>query len=53
MSLNIILASQHGIIVAADRRSGSFIHPNLVEPEKFKIFPTGMLHFDETRKIHF
>jgi hypothetical protein len=53
MSLNIILASQHGIIVAADRRCGSFIHPILADPEKFKNFPEGMLHFDDTKKIYF
>jgi hypothetical protein len=53
MSLNIILASPLGIIVAADRRSGAFIHPNLSDPEKFKCFPSGMLHFDDARKIDF
>lgn len=51
MSLSIIIASTNGIVVAADRRVGSYIHPVLVDAEKFKLSPSGMIFFDGNKKI--
>jgi hypothetical protein len=42
MSLSIIIASTNGIVVASDWRVGSYIHPNIVDAEKFRHFPSGM-----------
>lgn len=51
MSLSIIIASTHGILVAADRRVGSYIHPVLVDREKYALCPSGMIFFDGTKKV--
>jgi hypothetical protein len=51
MSLGVIIASTHGIVVAADRRVGSYIHPNLVDAEKYRICPSGMVFFDGCKKL--
>lgn len=51
MSLSIIVASSNGILVAAERRVGSYVHPILVDAEKFKHFPSGMIFFDGNKKV--
>lgn len=51
MSLSIIIASINGIVVAADRRVGSYIHPAVIHPEEFRQFPSGMIYFDGNKKI--
>lgn len=51
MSLSIVIASTNGIIVAADRRVGSYIHPVLADAEKFRHFPSGMIFFDGNKKL--
>ncbi len=51
MSLSIIIPSTSGILVAAERRVGSYIHPILVDPEKYRHFPSGMIFFDGCKKL--
>jgi hypothetical protein len=51
MSLSIVIASTNGIVVAADRRVGSYIHPVLVDAEKYKLCPSGMVFFDGCKKL--
>jgi len=53
MSLNIILASANGIIIAADRRVGSTLHLNRVDPELYGISPNGRFFYDGMKKILF
>jgi hypothetical protein len=51
MSLSIVIASTNGIVVAADRRVGSYIHPVLVDAEKYRLCPSGMVYFDGCKKL--
>jgi hypothetical protein len=51
MSLSIVIASTDGVVVAADRRVGSYIHPALGDPEKYKLCPSGMVFFDGCKKL--
>lgn len=51
MSLSIIISSTNGIVVAAERRVGSYIHPVLADAEKFRLYPSGMLFFDGNKKV--
>lgn len=51
MSLSIIIASTNGIAVAADRRVGSYIHPVLVDAEKYRLCPSGFVFFDGCKKL--
>jgi hypothetical protein len=53
MSLSIILASVHGIIIAADRRAGVSVHLNRVDPVKCGITPSGWFYFDGVKKAMF
>jgi hypothetical protein len=51
MSLSIIIASTNGIVVAADRRVGSYIHPALLDAEKYRLCRSGMIFFDGHKKL--
>jgi len=51
MSLSVIVASANGIVVAADRRVGSYIHPVLVDAEKYRLCPLGLIFFDGNKKL--
>lgn len=51
MSLSIIIASINGIVVVADRRVGSYIHPVLVDAEIYRLCPSGMIFFDGNKKL--
>jgi hypothetical protein len=51
MSLSIMIASASGIVVVAERRVGSYIHPVLVDAEQFSHFPSGMIFFDGNKKV--
>jgi hypothetical protein len=51
MSLSIIIASTNGIVVDTDRRVGSYIHPVLVDAEKYRLSPSGLVFFDGHRKL--
>ena len=51
MSLSIVIASINGIVVATDRRVGSYIHPILVDAEKYRLYPSGMIFFDGNKKL--
>jgi hypothetical protein len=51
MSLSIMIASASGIVVVADRRVGSYIHPIVSDEEKFKHFPSGMIFFGGNKKV--
>src|ERR1043166_1181520 len=51
MSVSIMIASASGIVVIADRRVGSYVHPVVTDAEKFKHFTSGMLFFDGNKKV--
>lgn len=51
MSLSVMIASASGIVVVADRRVGSYIHPVISDAEKFSHFTSGMLFFDGNKKV--
>lgn len=46
-----MIASASGIVVVADRRVGSYVHPVVSDAEKFKHFTSGMLFFDGNKKV--
>ncbi|HKO63056.1 MAG TPA: hypothetical protein VJV03_17985 [Pyrinomonadaceae bacterium] len=51
MSLAIIIASTNGIVVAAERRVGSYIHPTIVDAEKYRLCPSALVYFDGCKKL--
>src|SRR5215213_607634 len=51
MSLSVIIASNNGIVVSADRRVGSYFYPTLVDAKKFKLCTSGLVFFDGNKKL--
>lgn len=46
-----MIASANGIVVVADRRVGSYVHPVVSDAERFSHFTSGMLFFDGNKKV--